>query len=217
MKTRYEMIMDHIEVTDDMRARIMERTCGGKRKGGAMVRRIFTYRNYLSAAACAVVLIAGAMVFPGLLNRTGGLPEQTANPPLLVAPAIADFASARELSAAVGFEIRDLTVLPFEVESAKYQSNSNLFAQITYTGADRQAVYRKAAGNQDISGDYNVYDTVGEAQAGGSAVTLKGNGGVYSLAVWSDGTYSYSLSLDRGVSNAEWENIFSENEFSNSP
>ena len=56
----------------------------------------------------------------------------------------------------------------------------------TYTGADRQAVYRKAAGNQDISGDYNVYDTVGETQAGGSAVTLKGNGGVYSLAVWSD-------------------------------
>ena len=45
-----------------------------------------------------------------------------------------------------------------------------------------------------------MYDMVAQKEIRSKQVTLKGNGGTYSLALWTDGEYAYSLRFDSGVS-----------------
>ena len=59
---------------------------------------------------------------------------------------------------------------------------------------------RKASGSEDISGDYNIYEHTMEVQIGRNTVLLKGADDSYSLAIWQDDTYSYSLNLSNGIS-----------------
>lgn len=61
-------------------------------------------------------------------------------------------------------------------------------------------IIRKARGSEDISGDYNEFDNVTETQVNGSAVTIKGNGDGFGLALWVSGDYSYSVSVSSGIS-----------------
>ncbi|HAY64315.1 MAG TPA: DUF4367 domain-containing protein, partial [Ruminococcaceae bacterium] len=48
----------------------------------------------------------------------------------------------------------------------------------------------KSPGTEDNSGDYTVYAQEETLEISGNAVTLKGNDGAYSLAVWTDGSYA---------------------------
>ncbi len=52
---------------------------------------------------------------------------------------------------------------------------------------------RKEAGTEDISGDYNVYAEVTTVTVDGRAVTMKGNDGTVSVAVWTADEYSYAV------------------------
>ena len=51
-----------------------------------------------------------------------------------------------------------------------------------------------------------VGDTV-EITVNGRTVTLKGDSGAYVLAVWTDGTYAYSLSVSPGISVEDWYTV----------
>ena len=95
--------------------------------------------------------------------------------------------------------------LPFTPEQTEYISYWHELAEIYYTGEGKTACYRKAAGTVDCSGDYNVYTDVTEFEAGSITVTLKGDAGQYTLAIWTDGSYSYSLSLSDGLSLSDWQ------------
>ena len=65
---------------------------------------------------------------------------------------------------------------------------------------DFEAGYiRKAAGSDDISGDWNEYAETAEKDIGGKTVTLKGNGGRIYLAIWTDGGYTYCVGMLDGV------------------
>lgn len=97
--------------------------------------------------------------------------------------------------------------LPFTPEQTEYISYWHELAEIYYTGEGKTACYRKAAGTVDCSGDYNVYTDVTEFEAGSITVTLKGDAGQYTLAIWTDGSYSYSLSLSDGLSLSDWQTI----------
>lgn len=43
-----------------------------------------------------------------------------------------------------------------------------------------------------------------EISVNGINTTLKGNGETYTLAIWTDGEFAYSLSLSEGAGEAEW-------------
>ena len=95
--------------------------------------------------------------------------------------------------------------LPFTPEQTEYISYWHELAEIDYTGEGKTACYRKAAGTEDCSGDYNVYTDVTEFEEIGMTVMLKGDAGQYTLAIWPDGSYSYSLSLSDGLSLSDWQ------------
>lgn len=65
--------------------------------------------------------------------------------------------------------------------------------------AAQRVLLRKAVGSEDVSGDYNEYAEVFEQDVGGRTVTFKGDGSLVYLAVWTDGSYSYSVSVSDGA------------------
>lgn len=194
---KYDQIMDHIEVTDAMRERIMDRVQGVNTTPSGNVIILSRYRRYLSIAACLCVLLAGAVMLPRILAITTPDPDPTVQGPCAD---IESVASAEELSRLVGFEITDIGQLPFDVKRAEYTSFWKELAEISYIGTDQSLTYRKSPGNDDNSGIYATYDQTLELPVNDSTALLQGTGGRYQLAVWSDETYSYSLYLDTAVS-----------------
>ena len=162
----------------------------------------------LSMAACLAVIIAvaSALKSPAQVSTSDDLQTNEGDTPGFVQGGadIVELDSAAALSAAVGFEVNDID-LPFTPEQTEYISYWHELAEIDYTGEGKTACYRKAAGTEDCSGDYNVYTDVTEFEESGMTVMLKGDAGQYTLAIWTDGSYSYSLSLSDGLSLSDWQ------------
>ena len=62
---------------------------------------------------------------------------------------------------------------------------------------------RKAAGSDDISGDYNEYSVAEAKTPAGKAVTLKGSGGKIMLALWAENGYTYCVGITDGLGEAD--------------
>lgn len=201
MKKEYDEIMEHIEVTPEMRRRVLQHIQEENISAPSpKILRFSSFKKYLSIAACFVILLVGAVALPHVLN--GSEPE----PPVLTGPNIVEAASLRELSELAGFEVTTDFTLPFEPKETTYCSYWNEMAQIEYCGEEYSATYRQSLGTDDNSGDYNTYGDTIEIVVNHWTVTLKGNNGAYVLAVWTDGVYSYSLSLSPGVAEDIWRN-----------
>ncbi len=59
---------------------------------------------------------------------------------------------------------------------------------------------RKAPGNYDISGDHVGYTSLERVAIGCHEATIKGFDRNFTVAVWEDNGYSYSVSLDKPIS-----------------
>lgn len=89
-------------------------------------------------------------------------------------------------------------------DSRCFRAVSGELLEVIYTKDGQEvARVRKAPGKEDISGDYNTYAQVRTEKTGSQEVTLKGADGLVSLAVWSNGSNSYSISVEAPVSEAE--------------
>lgn len=179
-----------------MRARVLKNLNGIDAGHSPEVIHFSKYRKIFAAAACFVCLLLGANLFMGRL-------ETKPEPPVQMVPDIENYASSEELSKAIGFDVPELQKLPFEAQSEAYTSLWGEVAQIEYRSGEQAAVFRKSAGSGDKSGDYTVYETETTVVAGVYSVTLKGNGGLYCLALWEGDGYSYSLRMAPGISEEE--------------
>lgn len=207
---KYDEIMNKIEVDDGMRKRILsyvenlnlETERAEKSGSGSKICRFRgrTMRNITAAAACIAILLVCTFAWPKL----AGPGEQGTGESVSIANGMLEVNSIDELSAAVNFPVNEVTGLPFSIENEVYTSYWGEMAQIEYTGEGETAVFRKGTGTDDVSGDYNVYSNVKEITAGSNTVTLKGNTERFTLASWTDGTYSYSLDISCGMEEAGW-------------
>ena len=77
-------------------------------------------------------------------------------------------------------------------------------AEIKYSGDSQNAVFRKSAGHEDVSGDYNQYGSTISWSLEARSASHERNGGKYSLAVWVKGGYSYSMQILEGLTEEEW-------------
>lgn len=198
LRRAYDEVMEKIEVTPEMRRRVLERIAAediAPSKPKAL--RFPKLKKYLPAAACLALVIVGAAALPRLIRPQ---PPGTVQ----VVPQIQEAASLDELSELVGFAVETEFALPFAPEETTYCSYWNELAQVQYSGQGQSATYRQSAGTADNSGDYTVYGDAAEVTAGGLSVTLKGDGGAYVLAVWTDRTFSYSLRLSQGAPAEQW-------------
>ena len=207
---KYNEIMGKIEITDEMRSRILKNVedhFAGK-KG---------YRKKIWYPALGGVAVAAMLM---LIIR----PWQGSNTPLGQNPPITckqrplvqqggfgeEYPSAEELSKAVGFDMFELNNLPFKAKETNYIAIDKDFAEINYSGEENSLTYRKSVGTEDNSGDYNVYDYSGEIEINKIKVTVKGEAESLKLAFWTDGKYSYSISLDKAVTQKEMKDLVME-------
>ena len=203
MRKAYEALMERVEVTDEMRTRILSRIRTETFESPAHQKTmlLWKYRRFLSAAACFAVLVAGIWSAARISEPAAELPLASG---VQVVPDIVEAASAEELSELVGFEVADVQGLPFEPEEVIYTAYWGEMAEIQYRNGGTEAVFRKSAGSEDISGDFRLYEAVRELTVDGAAVTLKGNGELYTLGVWSSRGFSYSLNVLPGASEEVW-------------
>lgn len=108
-----------------------------------------------------------------------------------------DAAQAAGFDLAVPDEISGCSEKSYRVLSA---AGDVMFEIIYASGEDETARICKAPGADDVSGDYNEYAETETVDAGGVSVTMKGENGLVKLAVWTNGDYSYVLSVESGLS-----------------
>lgn len=205
MGKKYDEVMEHIEVTPEMRRRILRniQQADLTKEKPTKVVKFPLWKQLTTIAACLMVVLTGILAVPRLFNPGADDPYIDLNP----AADIVELETVEALSEEVGFPVNEMSNLPFEIENAAYIAYWNEVAEITYTGDGQTAVYRKGAGSNDISGDYNIYNSEIKMRVNNYDVTLKGNDNVYSLAIWTDGDYAYSLSLSDGRAEPEWKII----------
>lgn len=204
-KNPYRELMEQVNLTPEARERILTNVQQADLSPQAekvvpLRSQKQTWRRWASLAACLVVVVAVLVAVPLLREQ-----PDTA-PPAQVLPPFRQVDSLDALSEAVGFPVTEVSKLPFDPVSTTYTAYDEGTAEITYTGPDDQtATYRQSLGTADNSGDYTLYkDTqvIPENNA-----TLKGQDQSYTLALWTDGTYTYSLRLSSGLSADAWQTL----------
>lgn len=215
---KYNEIMEHIHVDDEMRDRVLSRVdkyfANEYRRRNR--RRIYTLG--MAAAAVAVIVVSGVSLRQYSLNKGQEVAVGSSNTgeTELAGAAdaffIIDCETRDKLESTVGFEIPEITKIPFEVGRTAYTAIGGNLAQVVYYSADEsnELIFRKAPGNDDVSGDYNVYTEEQELTVDGITVSLKGNNGLVYLAAWTDSEYAYSISVSQGCSEEAIETMLAE-------
>ena len=194
---KYDEIMDRIEVTPQMRHRILHSLEEAREKK----KKRFLLRQVVSIAAClTIVLCCWYVWMPGQQEQD-----------VQAIPQIEEVGSLQALSRETGIPLKELTGLPFEISETEYVSYWEELAEIQYLGQADSLRYRKSEGTEDNSGDYTVYQQEINLTISGCSVTLKGSGEGYCLAVWTDGTYAYSISVTAPLSEEAFQNLLETN------
>ena len=196
---KYEEIMARVAVTPEMRQRVL-----GNVKAARAQKRKRLARQLTALAACMAIALCGWLVLKPN-------PAQEAEPGVMGTFQIEEAATIEELSAKTGIPLKELTGIPFPVEQTQYVSYWENLAEVKYTGGSEELRYRKSQGTEENSGDYNVYDREETAEIGGNSVTLKGGDEGFTLAIWTDGSYAYSISLTTPLSQEAFLAFLGEN------
>ena len=197
--TKYDEVMEKLEVTPEMRARILQNV---ETQMAEPCKKPNRLRRFAALAACLAILLVGAAALPKLISSP--TPEESET---MIANGMVEVTSKEELSEAVGFPVKSAQSLPFFPQSIYYTSYWGEMAQIDYANGGSMACFRQSLGEEDNSGDWSEYPAQKSLTVNGCAVTLKGEADSYTLAIWQDGTYSYSLSLSAGQPASVWESI----------
>ena len=171
--------MDHVRLSDAARLRILDKVNASESKN-----RSFQWRQWGALAACLVVAIAGILVWHAQNPAT---PKQ--KPTVMAPSSIEEQPTLKALQAAMGFPIEDIRTLFPETAEFQFKNYFYEIAEITVQDDGQEIVFRKAAGSDDISGDYNVYAVTEKVEADGTTFTMKGNGDTVTVVLWQKGAY----------------------------
>ena len=131
------------------------------------------------------------------VQETEQIPEESVGMP----NPFTDNDTLEEAEKNAGFSIQVPEKIGGVSATAFRNSGQEMLEVIYYNGEQEVARIRKGHENADNSGNYVGYPEIKNEKIGGLDVSLKEKDGKVVLAIWSDGAYSYSISLDeQGVS-----------------
>ena len=114
-----------------------------------------------------------------------------------------DHETLKEAETAAGFNV----VLPENAEmisdwaKLSYRTMKDYMIEVIYSDEEENEGLRirKASGWEDVSGDYNTYQSEETVTLEGTdtEVTLRGDGKYVGSAIWHDSDYSYAIDLDQ--------------------
>lgn len=199
-----------MQIIGDIDEKYIDEAAPAEQKKKAM--RFTPWVRYASIAACAALVI-GVGIF-AITQHSGNIIDtpaqseeadssdfvQSGNP-------YAEYDTLEEAENTIGFEISVPDSYGGYTEPYYAVIEGKILEVQYYNGDDRGMIIRKSRGSEDISGDFNEYNTVTETEVNGNTVTIKGNGDEFSLALWVSGDYSYSVSVSSGISENELKEI----------
>lgn len=205
MSKLYNEIMENIYLTPETKEQILCHVSERERK--AKVQNMKKWTKYISVAACCALVVGAAYGIHTLHpDKTVSEEEDMTTADMVddgaqIANPMKEYGSAEELSDAVGFTVREIGELPFTVKETLYFTYDDTLAEIRYTGDDQEVYFRKSQGeDEDNSGVYNTYSQTTPITVGDTEITCKGESDAYELAIWKKDGYSYSISLQTGIS-----------------
>ena len=205
MSKLYNEIMENIYLTPETKEQILCHVSERERK--AKVQNMKKWTKYISVAACCALVVGAAYGIHTLHpDKTVSEEEDMTTADMVddgaqIANPMKEYGSAEELSDAVGFTVREIGELPFTVKETLYFTYDDTLAEIRYTGDDQEVYFRKSQGeDEDNSGVYNTYSQTTTITVGDTEITCKGESDAYELAIWKKDGYSYSISLQTGLS-----------------
>lgn len=138
------------------------------------------------------ILAVGAVVSALLMGR--GSAQAMPSP-------LVEYTSVRDAWAVAGLPVYTPTLLPVGYVQKEIIVIDKSLAEIFYRNdAGKEILFRMAKGDADISGDNNIYEVNQVMQVGRQYIRVKGTEKLVSLALWSRGGYTFSLSLEEPVS-----------------
>ena len=108
-------------------------------------------------------------------------------------------ATLAEAEQIAGFSMKLPDRIPNWVQQTAIRAVDSNLIEVTYEGQGRELMIRKGAGSEDISGDYNSYDSQKTVTVDGCQVTVKGEDGKMAVAVWTRDGYTYAVSAAPGM------------------
>ena len=205
MSNLYHEIMENIYLSPETKEQILCHVSERERK--AKVQNMKKWTKYISVAACCALVVGAAYGIHTLHpDKTVSEEEDMTTADMVddgaqIANPMKEYGSAEELSDAVGFTVREIGELPFTVKETLYFTYDDTLAEIRYTGDDQEVYFRKSQGeDEDNSGVYNTYSQTTTITVGDTEITCKGESDAYELAIWKKDGYSYSISLQTGIS-----------------
>lgn len=205
MSKLYNEIMENIYLTPETKEQILCHVSERERK--AKVQNMKKWTKYISVAVCCALVVGAAYGIHTLHpDKTVSEEEDRTTADMVddgaqIANPMKEYGSAEELSDAVGFTVREIGELPFTVKETLYFTYDDTLAEIRYTGDDQEVYFRKSQGeDEDNSGVYNTYSQTTTITVGDTEITCKGESDAYELAIWKKDGYSYSISLQTGIS-----------------
>lgn len=207
LPSKYNRIMERVEVTPEMKERLManlaKQPLSKLAHSRSRTRRwLSESRRFLYVAACLLILAGGAFVAYDSLVQDG-----VGKPPVETVNGNEEFASLGELSAHIGFEVKEITELPFAPTETLYISIAGDMAEIRYAAGEQTLDLRMSRGSGDNSGDYSSYPNIAEIQVSGHSVTMKGDADGYKLALWEEGGFTYSIRSSDNISQKQMSDI----------
>lgn len=113
---------------------------------------------------------------------------------------LVSYTSVRDAWAVAGLPVYTPTLLPVGYAQKDIIVIDRSIAEIFYRNdAGKEILFRMAKGDADISGDSTVYEVNQVVQIGRQYIRVKGTEKLVSLALWSRGGYTFSLSFEEPV------------------
>ena len=147
-------------------------------------------KTVLSIILCIVI----SAIFAGCAEHTS-ISQTTA-----IGNPWSDWDSIAEAETAIGFSFGLPEVIADSYRAVSIRTLNNELIEVTYRDKDFEVCVRKLAGEgQDISGDYNKYDTCTESNHNGGTITNYHNTGNNAVKqIISYNGYSWSLVAPNG-------------------
>lgn len=205
---KYDEIMNKVEVTDEMKNRILS-NIGKEDLNGHAPKHIFHWNKMVSVAAGLIVLlVAGALLYPQLIHKDEVEPDENVQQGVW---GMQEYDSAEEMAEQLSFAMEDIPSLAEKSQETSYVVYDENLGEINYSWDDQSICYRKSVGTEDNSGDWNEYVKQDTMNVDELSCTLKGDSDDrYVLVTWTDGTYAYSLSAAKPMSQKEWMDLIVE-------
>ena len=192
-----------MQIIGDIDEKYIDEAAPAEQKKKAM--RFTPWIRYASIAACAMLVI-GVGIFAitqhsgNIIDTPAQSEEADSSDFLQSGNPYAEYDTLEEAENTIGFEISVPDSYGGYTEPYYAVIEGKILEVQYYNGDDRGMIISKSRGSEDISGDFNEYNTVTETEVNGNTVTIKGNGDEFSLALWVSGDYSYSVSVSSGIS-----------------